>query len=85
MNDKEKFKTAYADLSLPDRRYVWIYQLRRRLGWPPERFNRTLDALLTNGICAAYPLGPNSLTPGRLKDSFTGKDGETYIAIAWLK
>ena len=77
----QQFQTAYQSLaSHPDG--VPIYQLRRQLLWPRERFDTVLEALraaqhvdLETGT--AHELGPHALADGYQVH------GQLYVRVRW--
>ncbi len=77
-------KAVYDSLAV-GKRHVYIYMLRRQLGWPRQEFDRLLDRLFTEGRVAGFPGDPSRLSSDEVKDSFQGRDGELYIALAWRR
>ncbi|MFO7886642.1 MAG: hypothetical protein R6U68_17665, partial [Desulfobacteraceae bacterium] len=78
------FKSVYDDL-IKGKRHVYIYAIRRKLGWSRPDFDELLDRLLTEGRVAGFPGDPSRLSSGQVKDSFQGRDGDLYIAVAWRR
>ncbi|MFO7886237.1 MAG: hypothetical protein R6U68_15585 [Desulfobacteraceae bacterium] len=78
------FKSAYDDL-IKGKRHVYIYAIRRKLGWTRHEFDELLDTLLTKGRVAGFPGDPSRLASDQVKDSFQGRDGDLYIAVAWRR
>lgn len=78
------FKSAYDDL-IKGKRHVYIYAIRRKLGWTRHEFDELLDTLLTKGRVAGFPGDPSRLSSDQVKDSFQGRDGDLYIAVAWRR
>lgn len=77
-------KAAYDDLAV-GKNPVYVYELRRWLRWPRQEFDLLLDRLLTEGRMAGFPGDPSRLSSDQIKDSFQGRDGEIYIAVAWRR
>jgi hypothetical protein len=63
--------------------FVRIHRLRGALGWPRERFDQLLMALMANYAVELHGGDPSLLTAADLRDSFTDAHGTVYITMSW--
>lgn len=80
--DREAFREA-CDAVAGGRRFVRIHQVRERLQWPRDRFDRVLSELRRSFALQLHGGDPSSMTEGQIRDSYKDQQGRLYIALTW--
>ncbi len=65
--------------------YVYIYKIRRHLGWSRDEFDRILRRMISEGYVAAHPGNPGALTADEVTDSYQDEFGDLYLTVSWRK
>lgn len=81
-NSSHEIKNAY-DIIRKDKHYVKIYELRRYLKWPDERFDSCIQSLWDAGVIELQASDPQLLDLNQRKDSFMDKTRTLRILLIW--
>ncbi len=81
-NDRSAFRAAYNHMG-KGRGFVRIHRIREYLGWPPDRFDHVLNALLADYTVEIHRGDPSILTEQEIRNSHTDENGTLYITLSW--
>jgi SPP1 gp7 family putative phage head morphogenesis protein len=89
LKNEEQFQAAY-DAIVKERGgpggFVRVHQLRDRLGWPRDQFDRVLRKLEDDRKIMGHHGDPSILTKKQLKDSYYDDEmGFHKITVSWLE
>jgi len=80
----QQFRAAY-DLVGKGNNYVYIFKIRRELGWPRNQFDEIFREILEHGYFAAHPGNPGALSADEVSDSYQDEFGDLYITVSWRR
>ena len=78
----EKFKAAFDELDR-GKVFVKIAELRRRLDWPREVFDRMLRSLRDNNTAQIYAADESTMTPDEIADCFIDENNYRMGTMTW--
>ncbi len=81
--DAGRMEDAYRQLARKDR-WVWIHELRARLGWEDGKFERILDDLRSGGEVELRE-ADGSLSIRQMGASYVQDDGQVFAQLAFLE
>ncbi|MBF0612648.1 MAG: hypothetical protein G8345_14660 [Magnetococcales bacterium] len=82
--DKRQFFQAYGSLGgSKGRGFIFIHQIRKRLGWPQEVFDTTLETLLKQDVVEGQQGNPALLDPQQIHDSYRDPQGRLLVTLTW--
>ena len=82
MGDYDQFRQAFQKLD-HSLIYVRICNMRRELGWPPERFNAILRKLRADATIQLHAGDASTMTEEDISLSYTDDNGFFYITMTW--
>jgi hypothetical protein len=77
-----EFKQAFDDLN-NGTQYVRISDLRRKLGWSPEKFDQTLEKLWEDSKIQMHEGITTDMDETDVKDSYTDSNGFLHVNLSW--
>lgn len=84
VSERLAFKSAYDEVG-KGRTFVPIYKIRRRLGWPRDRFDALLSRLSRDLVIQLQGGDPSAMEEAEIRDSFIDDRGRLRIAVTWRK
>jgi hypothetical protein len=85
INDEiEEIKRAYSKISR-GRNYVKIFEIRRYLKWPVEKFDKAIQKLWDDGVIDLQASSQNLLDKEEQRDSYLDKNNTLRILLLWRK
>ena len=83
-NDRAFFEQAYRELD-KGQVYIRIHQLRDKLSWPRERFDRLLLELRDAGVIRLHAGDITTMTEEEVRQSFSDENNFFLATLTWEK
>ena len=83
-NDRVLFKEAFDALDR-GRIFVRIFEVRRKLNWPCEKFDTMLVKLRDEAVIQLHAGDNTSMKKDEIQDSFIDDNGFLHITMTWRK
>lgn len=83
-DDKSLFKKSYDNL-IRGKRYIKIYDIRRKLGWDRDRFDRLLEKLRDEDLIFLQPADTSIMDDQDVRDSFIDENNLLMVIVSWRK